>query len=112
MDKQIVLVSQWCVADDWYGRRVRVILTPTKDTFFGTKTESKKHIPKLRRYCRSISHDLLDKKAKMSFFSNESSKFVAHTYCGSGPSLYYETINVTLEDIEERTKNGVYYNYL
>ena len=53
--KEILLVAQWYVKDNWYGKRYRVLLTVDEDTKFPTSKAAKVYGTRLKNYVFNTS---------------------------------------------------------
>lgn len=88
----IKIASQWYVPDNWYGNNYRVILSQE----FKNKTEAKKYCGLLCKYVKEKYKQKL--KVDDVLFSEN---FIDYVYCSMGPSLYYNTYSVTIEELEK-----------
>ena len=96
--KDIVLVGDVYVEDNWYGQRYRIILRPTIDSFFKNKTEVKKYEGKVRKYIKKHF------KTTSETYMGEYSKLIDYTYVSLGPSLYYYRTELTIDKLLESLK--------
>ena len=100
-DKKIpglAVVGEWYIADNWYGRRYRVLLTETAEQGFKTKTAANKFAARLKRYAVSRQWD---EKAKVFTQCDEHDSFKSFIYHSFGPSLSYEHTNITVAELEK-----------
>ena len=93
--KDIVLVGDVYVEDNWYGQRYRVILRPTIDSFFKNKTEMKKYEGKVRKYIKGKY------KTSGETYMGDYGKLIDYWYVSMGPSIYYHRTELTIEELLE-----------
>lgn len=93
-----VMVAQVYQEDGWYGTRSRVILSATETEGFKTTKDAKPYKAMLARYVNE-KFKLKDslKTNELSFYALGS--YVQYTYCGAGPSLYYNHLYLTVQDL-------------
>lgn len=103
MKPGLLLVVQWYVADDWYGKRYRVILSIDDEQDFRTKTDAKKYTSLIKKYVRNL-YSFPNKKEKITVMvkSREEDDLRDYVYCGNGPSLSYTHYNISIKDLEEK----------
>ena len=100
MSNELAVVATWYVADGWYGKRYRAILTPSKETTFSTKTEANKYRSAFRKFVNSSvakRHEVKLKASHMSVVPVDSLK--DYKYVSLGPSLSYTHLNYTTDQI-------------
>jgi len=98
--QNLVLVATVYVADGWYGKRYRYILSGDGEGF-QTKSEARKFATRLKRLV--VKNRYVDKiKSKDILIScDELDTFIEYTHVSNGPSLSYDHRHKTIEDLPE-----------
>lgn len=103
--KNIVLVVQIYVPDNWYGKYYRIILREDNDSFqyFQTKKSANSYLKKFKSFCKTSFKSFIDEKGKpvkIKYITGEIENFPEYTHVSMGPSLYYSTTYISVKDIE------------
>lgn len=92
----LVLTFDWYVADDWYGKNYRILLSEKPDVGFKTKFEAGKQKTALKNYIAK-QHKLKVKTKSMVI--GERDTFKDYEYCANGPSQDWTHFNISLKDL-------------
>lgn len=96
ISKNLVLVYSWCVNDNWYGQRFRIILFKEKGKGFLTKTEIHKHKTPFKNFINK-KYEFKIKIKDLEI--GDIKEFPDYTYCACGPSLSYNHREMTIQEM-------------
>lgn len=98
----IILALEYHVADDWYGRNYRVVLTLDNIVGFNTVAEAKKYRGAFVKYFNKNQGKTNKIKMKVADVEiGELGTFLTYKYNSFGPSYSCTNLYRTINDIEK-----------
>ena len=98
----IILALEYHVADNWYGKNYRVVLSPDGIVGFSTIAEAKKYRGAFVKYFnknQGKTNKIKMKAADVNIGKLEN--FLTYKYYGAGPSYSCTNLYRTINDIEK-----------
>lgn len=86
------------VDDGWYGKRYRYILQPAEGEYYGTKTEAKKMVGKLKKHMKALSQQSGFNQVSMDRVSvdvEDHDTLKEYEHHSFGPSISHKHIYIT-----------------